>query len=309
VPDTLDTTIPDDDGLGDLNPPTVNPNYGLNEQPVVETVDEEILDPIETTVEEIVVPNVLEDPQEPVPPDLPMPPEDAEMPDQGVTGLCCSQRARIKPERLVPSFGRKSFKSTAAFTNLLVHYVDHLLPEYVLVAHHIMTQFSMKTGMREFKERCEEAVSKELSQLHFRDTFEALNPKELNDQERKQVLESHLFLKQKRDDTIKGRMAARGNKQRGTIEKQDASSPTASLESVLLTAVIDAKEWRDVAVIEIPNAFVTRLKNNKRQSCHASPWEVSRVNGKSCTRNLYQVCYNQQKRRDRLIGPPPQCPA
>jgi hypothetical protein len=60
-------------------------------------------------------------------------------------------------------------------------------------------------------------------------------------------------------------MVAGGNKQRGTIEKQDTSSPTASLESVLLTAVIDANERRDVVVIDIPNAFVqTRLKKNDK---------------------------------------------
>ena len=55
-------------------------------------------------------------------------------------------------------------------------------------------------------------------------------------------------------------MVAGGDKQRGSIEKLEASSPTAALESVLLTAVIDAKEHRHVAVIDIPNAFVqTRL--------------------------------------------------
>jgi hypothetical protein len=59
-------------------------------------------------------------------------------------------------------------------------------------------------------------------------------------------------------------MVAGGNKQRGTINKQDASSPTAALESVLLTAVIDAKKGQDVAVIDIPNAFVqTRLENEE----------------------------------------------
>jgi hypothetical protein len=44
---------------------------------------------------------------------------------------------------------------------------------------------------------------------------------------------------------------------------KEASSPTASLESILLTAVINAKERRDVAVIDIPNAFVqTRLEDD-----------------------------------------------
>ena len=45
--------------------------------------------------------------------------------------------------------------------------------------------------------------------------------------------------------------------QRGHIDKTDANSPTAALESVLITSAIDEKEGRDVAIIDIPNDFVT----------------------------------------------------
>ena len=73
-----------------------------------------------------------------------------------------------------------------------------------------------------------------------------------------------MFLKQKRDETIKGRMVSGGNKQRGTIDKENAASPTAALESVLLTSTIDAAEERDVAVIDIPDAFIhTRIENDE----------------------------------------------
>ena len=76
------------------------------------------------------------------------------------------------------------------------------------------------------------------------------------------VLELHLFLKQKRDPSIKGRMVAGGNKQRGHIDNIDATYPTAALESVLLTSTIDAKEGRDVAIIDIPNSlFTTRIED------------------------------------------------
>ena len=78
------------------------------------------------------------------------------------------------------------------------------------------------------------------------------------------MLESHLFLKQKRDESIKGRMVAGGNKQRGTIDKEDATSPTVALKSVLLTSTIYAAEERDVVVIDIPNAFIqTRINNDE----------------------------------------------
>ena len=61
-------------------------------------------------------------------------------------------------------------------------------------------------------------------------------------------------------------MVAGGNNQRGNIDKTDATSPTAALESVLLTSTIDAKEGRDVAIIDIPNAFVTTRIKKKGHS-------------------------------------------
>jgi hypothetical protein len=73
-----------------------------------------------------------------------------------------------------------------------------------------------------------------------------------------------MFLKQKRGGKIKGRTVASGNKQRDYISKEDASSPTVATESVLLSCIIDAEEERDVAVVDIPNAFVqTRAENEK----------------------------------------------
>ena len=98
----------------------------------------------------------------------------------------------------------------------------------------------MKTGLKIWVTKGSQAVSNELSQLHLRDTFRPINPKALSKSDYDKVLESHLFLKQKRDQTIKGRMVSGGNKQRNHIDKTDATSPTADLESVLLTSTIDA---------------------------------------------------------------------
>jgi hypothetical protein len=55
-----------------------------------------------------------------------------------------------------------------------------------------------------------------------------------------------------------------GNNQRNYISKEDASSPTVATESVLMPCIIDAKEERDVAVVDIPNACVqTSVENEK----------------------------------------------
>jgi hypothetical protein len=73
-----------------------------------------------------------------------------------------------------------------------------------------------------------------------------------------------MFLKQKWDGNIKGRTVAGGKKQQDYISKEDASSPTVAMESVLLSCIIDAEEERDVAVVDILNAFVqTRVETEK----------------------------------------------
>jgi hypothetical protein len=54
-----------------------------------------------------------------------------------------------------------------------------------------------------------------------------------------------------------------GNKQRDYITKEDVSSPTVTAEAVMLTCVIDAQENRDVAVVDIPNAFVQTVVSDE----------------------------------------------
>jgi hypothetical protein len=94
--------------------------------------------------------------------------------------------------------------------------------------------------------------------------FKPKHWRELIQVQRQTVLESHMFLKQKHDGDIKGRTVSGGNKQRDYISKEDASSPTAATEAVLFSFIIDAEEGRDMAVVDVPNAFVqTRVENEK----------------------------------------------
>ena len=110
-------------------------------------------------------------------------------------------------------------------------------------------------------------VAKELSQLHYQDTFEPVNPSTLSKEDMDQVIESHLFLKLKHDITIKGRIVAGGGKQHEYIPKEEATSPTMSLKLVLLTAVIDVQEGHDIAICNVPNAFIqTCLTDDKDKS-------------------------------------------
>ena len=65
-----------------------------------------------------------------------------------------------------------------------------------------------------------------------------------------------MFLKEKRDGTIKGRGVSHGRKQCERIEMRDAPSPTVSTEAVMLNVTIGALEGRNVAVVDIPGAYM-----------------------------------------------------
>jgi hypothetical protein len=119
-----------------------------------------------------------------------------------------------------------------------------------------MTQLSLRAGLREWGDKPKDSARGELKQLHMHKTFKPERLQDLTPTERKSILESHMFLKQKRDDSIKARTVADGNKQRDFISKEDSSSPTVATESVLLTCAIGTQEGRDVAIIDIPNAFI-----------------------------------------------------
>jgi hypothetical protein len=128
----------------------------------------------------------------------------------------------------------------------------------------IMTQLSLKAGLKERGDQAFTASRSEMKQLHLRNTFNPNHWLELSQVHRQTVLESHMFLKQKRDRKINGRTVADGNKQRYYISKEDARSPTVATEAVLFSCIIDAEEGRDIAVVDITNAFVqTRVENEK----------------------------------------------
>ena len=72
-------------------------------------------------------------------------------------------------------------------------------------------------------------------------------------------MEALMFLTEKRDKSIKGRMVYNGKPTQEWLSREDSASPTAALESIMLTAIVDAKEGRDVMTADIPNAFIQAL--------------------------------------------------
>ena len=117
-------------------------------------------------------------------------------------------------------------------------------------------QYSLKKGLLKFGKDGQEAAIKEVKQWHDRRCFEPINIGDLNNNERRRAQIALAYLTQKRDGNIKGRTVYNGKPTREWLTKQDSASPTVSLESLMLTAVIDAHEGRDIMTADVPNAFI-----------------------------------------------------
>ena len=117
-------------------------------------------------------------------------------------------------------------------------------------------QMSLKAGLRTFGDDGMKAVEKEMYQLHDRNVMMPVHKQCLTPEQRKEVLAYLMFLKRKHCGKIKGRGCTDSRKQRVYITKEESTAPTVSTEAVFLTAMIDAMEDQNVAVLDVPGAFM-----------------------------------------------------
>ena len=136
--------------------------------------------------------------------------------------------------------------------------------------------YSLNAGLKKFGAKGKAAAYVEMKQLHDRTCWKPVHIKDLTPAQRKKAMESLIFLTEKRDGRIKARTCANGSKQRLWMSKDEAASPTVMLESLFLSACIDAKEGREVAVIDIPNAFIQTL-NEKLNESHET--DIMKIRG------------------------------
>jgi hypothetical protein len=119
-----------------------------------------------------------------------------------------------------------------------------------------MVQYNLKPGLKKFGIGGLDASLKELTSLHVMDTWTPMEAERLSREQRMRALSSLLFLKEKRTGDVKGRACINGAPQRAYISKEEAASPTVSVESTFITATIAAAEKRKVRCYDVPNAFV-----------------------------------------------------
>jgi hypothetical protein len=121
----------------------------------------------------------------------------------------------------------------------------------------LMTQYGVKKSIQLYGDAGVTAIMLELQQLHDQMLILPVMASSLSESERKAILAYLVFLKDKCTGVIYVCGCADGRKQWLYTAKEDVSSPTVAIESVLfITSVIDAMENRDVATVDVPGAFM-----------------------------------------------------
>jgi len=115
---------------------------------------------------------------------------------------------------------------------------------------------TVKQGIKMYGKEVVQSVLKEYSLIDEKTVFKAVNPRLLTTQQKVDALNLITFMKLKRSGKLKTRACADGRKQRKYISKEEVSSPTVQLESLLLSLLIDASENRSVATTDIVGAYL-----------------------------------------------------
>ena len=84
----------------------------------------------------------------------------------------------------------------------------------------IMTQVSLKEGMKCWKGKRQSAAKYETNQLNFRENFKPKHYRDLNEYQKNMIFEFYMFLKEKRESKIKVKTVIEIKKQRYFISKE-----------------------------------------------------------------------------------------
>ena len=111
-------------------------------------------------------------------------------------------------------------------------------------------------GLKMFGERAVAAMFKEYKQLDDMKVLRRARKIDLTIDNKRRALRAINLIKDKRCGKIKGRTCADGRPQRAYTPREEASSPTIALESLMATLLLDAHEERDVAIFDVPGEYL-----------------------------------------------------
>jgi hypothetical protein len=114
---------------------------------------------------------------------------------------------------------------------------------------------SLKTTVRKLGSPAMQSALKELKQMVDKKVWTAVKYSDLSLDQRAAVIRSKMFVKEKKDGTIKARLVAGGHMQDKSIY-EDLSSPTVATHNVFMIAAIAASENRKVTTVDIEGAYL-----------------------------------------------------
>jgi hypothetical protein len=244
-----------------FNVPNPNPNNQINEPPIFQNEEEKIVfEDKKEDVEEIIdkddsEPEFKDSGEE----DISL---EADKEEETNPTLHRTERVRVPNPRyqhlqtLDDRTEEYSIQTAHVIAMTMSHYMNSMAVMNDKETFTFIQTYSLNKGLKKFGDRGKEGAHKERKQLHDRVVFEPILIVNMMSLERKRAMESLLFLTEKRDGMIKAQTCTNGSTQHKYIPREEASSPTASTEAILITGVLDAKQRRDVMTLDIPNAFM-----------------------------------------------------
>ena len=103
-------------------------------------------------------------------------------------------------------------------------------------------QYILQKGFKIFGECGSKAATKEMDQLLKHICFLPIDISKLTPEEKHKAMEALMFLLEKCDSTIKGRLVYNRKPTHEWLSREDSASPTTALESIMLTAAVDTKK-------------------------------------------------------------------
>ena len=119
-----------------------------------------------------------------------------------------------------------------------------------------MMQMLASEGIKRYRECAVVAMANEFDQLDDLNVFSSKDARRLSKAQKRAALKAINLIKEKRCGKIKGRTVADGRKQRKYVSKAESSLPALSIDALLTTLVIDAKEGRAMATSDVAGAFL-----------------------------------------------------
>jgi hypothetical protein len=108
-----------------------------------------------------------------------------------------------------------SSETSTAFAQMFVKLMNKGTHQRSYVVAMVMAQVSLKAAIKKWGKEDVDSIGKEMKQLHWWNSFKPMHWKYLTSNQRKKVLESHIFVERKQDGILKAWQVAGSNKQRG----------------------------------------------------------------------------------------------